>query len=173
MANRRARGVSRGARTRGLNTWTTILAVDTEITTGSVTSFAIAQDSDWVPSGGTSKATLKRVRGWLSCIKKNATGSFADCVVMTYIGLFDEDETPPAPQASSTYTDEDILWTAGRHMPFVDSAAAGMTAQFDIDSKAQRKMRNGQQLQLVVQNVGAASLFVSLVVRALLTRGSV
>ncbi len=173
MARRTPRGSSRGAKQRGLNTWTTVLAVDTEITTGASTSCSIVQDSDWVPAGGTSKATLKRIRGWLSCITKDVTGSFAQSIVMCYIGLFDEDDTPPPPQSVSTYVDEDILWTGGGVLAFTDTGTVGRSVDFDLDSKAQRRMRNGQTLSLVVQNVSAASLQVSLVARALLTRGSV
>ena len=169
--NRHGQSV-RASRGRGLNVWTTVLSLSGGITAGGATAFDIVQDADWVPSAGTAKATILRIRGWMSVINKDTTGSFAGGAVLAYIGMFDEDTLSPSGTLPSTYTDEDIMWTAGREFPFTDSGASGLSWLQDVDVKAQRRMRNGVDCRLVIANDMSVSIDVTFVVRALLRRGS-
>ncbi len=174
MANRasRGRGHSRGSRTRDANVWTTLLVEDNTLAPGAAVSFDIVADTDWKPSSGTSRATLMRVRGWLSIINKFSSGSFAGGPVFNYIGVFDEDVSSPNGSLASTYTDEDILWTDGHHYPFTDSGASVDSYQKVIDVKAMRKIKNGQEIRIVISNTLSVTLAFSLVLRGLLRRGS-
>jgi len=171
MANRR-RGITRGSKDRGLNVWTAVLAEEFAIGSGTSSTFDIVLDTDWKPAAGTARATLMRIRGWLNVIQKITSGSFADGMISAYIALYDEDETSKPANAVNTYTDEDILWTGGHMFPFVDSGAAGSVCMIDVDVKAQRKIKNGQEVRLVVTNNLAVSVDIGLVLRGLLRRGS-
>jgi len=162
---------NRGARVRGLNTWTSILALEVALVAGSNTQFDVVNDTDWVPSSGTAKATLLRIRGWLNMVSKVGSGSFAGGALFAYIGVFDEDTASPAANLVSTYVDEDILWTGGVQFPFLDSGAAD-AYRLDVDVKAQRKIRNGEEVRLVVTNNLVVPVDISFLLRGLLRRGS-
>ncbi len=142
MANKRGR-VHRSSRARGMNVWTTVLFSDVTVGTGAIFQTDIVADSDWVPAAGTARATLKRVRGWYTCIVKDASLAKSQFVAFSYIGLFDEDESAPAASTVSTYSDEDVLWTGLWRSPgqagTAIEAPPGIT--FEINIKAQRKMR--------------------------------
>jgi len=173
VSNRRSgfRG-SRSTKERGQNVWTTVLSAQSSIATGVTIERDIVADSDWSTTAGTSRATLMRIRGYFSVIHKLTTGSFADAPVLAYIAIFDEDETSPAATDVNTYSDEDVIWTAGHLFAFADTGTVGPTWQQEIDVKAQRKIKNGQEVRLVITNAASISVSVTLVVRALLRRGA-
>ncbi len=172
MADRRRGRSSRGAKARGLNTWTTVLGEDVTLTAGGSVSFDIVADSDWVPAAGTARATLMRTRGWFDIINKDTSGSFAGGSVFMYVGVFDEDVASPAASLVSTYVDEDVLWTGGGQFPFQESGAA-MSLHKHIDIKSQRKLTTGSEVRVVITNAMVVSIEMSFVLRALLRRGSV
>ena len=169
MAKGRAtRGFKRGPKN---NIWTTILGDEVAIGAASSTTFDIVAAADWTVAGGLERATILRVRGWFSAVVKDATGSFAGGAHFAYIGLFDEDETSPGGSISGTYIDEDIMATYGFLFAFADTGTVGQTWSQEIDVKAMRKIRTGQDLRFVYTNSGTTSVEVSLVIRALLRRG--
>ena len=102
----------------------------------------IVANTDWASGSGLDNATLIRIRGWFSVAQDAAT----DGAVMAYIGLFDNDETPPSPETGSTYTDEVILWTDG----FQYEASTTSQQTFHVDVKAKRKFTSGQSVILNV-----------------------
>ncbi len=162
----------RSSRQRGINVWTAVRGENETVAAGGVLAFDIVADSDWVPAGGTSKATLLSIRGWMSMVSKTTTGSFDGGTMFAYVGMFDEDTSSPAASLASTYTDEDILWTGGGMYPFTDAAAAQIPIVFDINIKAQRKIRNGMEIRMVVASTLATTMDWSFVLRGLLRRGS-
>jgi len=155
-----------------MNTWGSILFTDIEVASGVTSSFIIFGDSDWKPAGGTSRGTIKRIRGWFSIIYKDTAGAEAFGIPMCYVAVYDEDDTSLGADIIGTYTDEDILWTGGTMMPFVDAGGPGFTKDFVLDIKAQRRFKNGQDVRLVMTNVSTSAFQVSGVCRALLTRGT-
>ncbi len=173
MPNRsRRRFGNRGSKQRGQNVWTTVLTAQASLASGASVSFDIVADVDWTAIGGTERATLMRIRGYLNVIHKLTTGSFADAPVLAYIGMFDEDEASPAATAVTTYTDEDILWTGGHLFAFADTGTVGPTWRQEFDVKAQRKIKSGQECRLVVTNAASIAISLNLVIRGLLRKGT-
>jgi len=174
MPNRAHRGRSRrGHSVRGAKVWTTILVEDNTLSPGGAVSFDMVADADWQPSSGTARATILRARGWLSIINKFSSGSFAGGPIFNYMHVSDEDVASPNGSLASTYTDEDILWTDGHHFPFTDSGSTVMAYhRSSIDVKAQRKIKNGNEMRIVISNETPVTVAFSMVLRTLLLRGS-
>jgi len=169
VANRR-HGVQRAAKKTKNQVWTTILADDLTLGAGATTSLAVVDDADWTVVGGSERATIMRVRGWMSVITKGVTGSFARVSMFSYIGVSDEDAPPESAAAVGTYAEEDIMATYGTNFAFTDTGTVGRSWDQLIDVKAMRKIRTGQQCRLVLTNSGIIGVFFSLVVRALVRR---
>ena len=169
----RRRGFSRAASSRGPknNVWTTILAEDVDIGAGGLSGFNIVQDSDWTASAGSERATILRVRGWLTVHNKTSTGIRGDGAFFLGIFLLDSDAATPNPSVASTYVDEDTLWTGGGMFTITDTNATGHVTDLLPDVKAMRKMRKGQELRIAVASPGLTNLRVSFVLRALLRKG--
>ena len=151
--------------------WTTVLREDDIILSAATQSSDIVTTSDWSAVGGLERATVMRVRGWLSCSFKPTTGSFGGAGVFCYMSTFDDSETSPSGSVVQTYSEEDILGTWGWHSPFIDTGTAPTSWIQTIDVKAMRKIKTGKELRFVITNEGAAILHVSLVLRALVRRG--
>ncbi len=158
MANRRGRA----SRTKNNYVWS-VVSVNRAILT-TVTSENLVQDSDWNPSGGQKRATIIAVRGYLMM---RAVGVLvSDCHM--YLGIMDEDvATSPDPALAATYVDEDIMWTGG----FCKSPGAQDARQLfhmDINIKAKRKIRSGQELRLNSIGTNASELRLIGILRTLM-----
>jgi len=173
MANRARGRVQRGRQVRGQNVWSVVLWTDLTIASGGLVSVDVISDSDWVPAGGTARATIKRTRGWAVTNSKDDAAAHAFNIQYLYLGVYDEDEASLGGELVSTYVDEDIMWTGGGMQPFQDAAFPGSAAlHWEVDSKAQRRIKNGQELRFVITNVSTDTVETSGVMRSLLTRGS-
>ena len=156
------------------NLWSVVLQDELSLGGGGALNSNIVQGSDWERASGSSeRSTLMTIRGWLS-VQSRPTAGVANSAgsLHAYIGVFDEDETPPGADLASTYGDEDILWTGG-----YSYGAAGDMADVDqafnviFEVKAQRKVRNGQKVVLSLQSGLTTAVQVSGVQRALLRLG--
>ena len=152
--------------------WTVVLAEEVTIPTASTQAFNIVQDSDWSVAGSSERATILRVRGRWSFTNKFTTGSNDGGAVMAFIILVDSDAGDPDPSTSSSYVDEDVLWARSVEMPFVDTGTAPAPYDWDIDVKAMRKIRKGQELRMIMSNNSADSVRITGVMRALVRRGA-
>ena len=172
MAGRR-RGVSRSA-TRGPKdqSWTTVLADDVVVADAASQAFNILQDSDWKTGSGAERATVLRVRGWLSVYNKTAEAARPAGSWFGYIHLIDEDALSPSAATSITYQDEDILWTGGGSFPAVPATANSVISQLIVDVKSMRKVRSGQDLRLILTNSTGGTMQTSMVLRCLVRRGA-
>ena len=175
MANRRSRGRAFSKPTGPKNNiWTVVLSNQGLVTTGAQTAHVIVSTTDWQRGviGGSERATILRVRGYVSFAPKIATGTIAGGSIVGYVTVVDEDiSLDSSPSVASTYIDEDILWTRGTAICFQDAGEAVPAVSWDMDIKSMRKIRIGQELRFVWSNATAGSVEVTLVLRALLRVG--
>jgi len=170
MARRRA-GVTRATRKKGALIWTTVLGNNILVDNGARTEADIVTSSDWTVVGGSEKATLMRIRGWLGVSLTPAGALTSGAPVFSYIATFDEDELGPGAATATTYSEEDILATYGHEFPYTNLAEGrGPTWQQIIDVKAMRKIRTGMDVRLVLSNLTSLDVVVSFVIRGLIKR---
>ncbi len=169
---RRRRGATRSARKTGALIWTTLLNDEVEMAPfATKVASNIVQDSDWTAVGGQERATIMRVRGWFSVAMQPVGALTASVGVFGYIGVYDEDEPSLGADIAGTYADEDIMTTFGHVFPYSNISQTSLdTWNQEVDVKAMRKIRRGQQLRFVLTNVGPTPLDVSLILRALVKR---
>jgi len=175
MARRSSRGGGRSVRRGPKNqVWTNIVMDENNVlaTTTAVLGIIVG-DSDWAVSGSSSeRATILRVRGWLSLRQETVVGVGSPGTLFLAIHLTDEDATVPDFSSPGTYAEEDVLWTGGVLLPSLgDATARSFNFNWMIDIKAMRKLRTGQTLNLVVTNGSGGTVDFSGVVRALVRRG--
>ena len=172
MARRSGR-VTRGSRRGPKNQiWTAILADDVSILTGTTSLFAITQDSDWTRGQGQERATILRVRGWMSISARLGAGITGDGAVGALVQLeSDLAVAPPNALLIASYVDTDILWTAGHQFPHAEGDMSLAAWDRDVDIKAMRKIRAGQRLSMVVTSNLTNTVSISLVLRALVRVG--
>ncbi len=151
--------------------WSTVLMDENGIAAGITQSFPLVLDEDWSGAGGQERATILRIRGWLSVHNKTTTGIRPEGAWFAYITVQDEDAAAAAADLPSTYVDEDILWTGGGVFTATDTNATGHVTDLLVDVKAMRKIRIGQVCRLVITNVSGGDLENSGVLRALLNKG--
>jgi len=181
MASRRrsSRGASKGQKNQ---IWTVSLLDDFELTTGvTIAAFSPVIDTDWQRGTAPSfeRATVMRMRGWFTVVQKLTAGLADDGTVFSYCLLHDEDATAPPGNISTSYTEEDILWTGGHLFGEVERvitveggssiAESQWSEQFDV--KAMRRIRSGQAIDLVFTNLLAGSVRISGCIRTLLRLG--
>ncbi len=160
----RSKRSSRVSRTNKDLVWTALATADQAVST-TTTSLDIVQDADWSAVAGRQSATLLSIRGSIG-IKRLLSNSGH---VFMYIGLFDKDEGSAIPLNSSTYVEEDILWT--KVMPYV----SGMSelVSFDINIKSKRRIMTGREVRLVFQEGGTTNTIgLSVIIRALLNKAN-
>jgi len=158
----RKRNGSRASKQRGNLLWTAVLGTASDITAATST-FAIVADGDWQRGSGQSSATLLAIRGYMTIYSIGVLESD----VKAYIQLVDEDAASEAPVSVGTYVSEDILWTGG--FAKGDSSATGSNFHHEVfNVKAKRRMKNGQEVRLVIRASVASQFRVSLIMRGLL-----
>ena len=171
MANRRGR-TSRSVRKSGALVWTTLINESSTIISGATkTGSDIVADTDWSGIAGQERATILRVRGWFSVTIEPAAILTGAGTVFGYIGVYDEDELSVDASIAGTYKDEDIMATYGHSFTYSNIGQPSPDAwDQEVDIKAMRKIRSGQDLRFVLTNKTPLIVEVSLVLRALVKR---
>jgi len=167
------RGFHRSRSKRGPknNVWTVALEDEVVLAAGATLTFDIVNRADWQRSGGANeRATLMRVRGWLSVIHKISSGSIVLAPWFAYISIQDENAASSSASDVTTYADEDILWTGGGMFSFTDTGDAVSHMQ-EIDVKAMRRFNAGGEVRLVLTNSSIVAMSVTGVQRGLLRIG--
>ena len=168
----KGRRITRSVRSKGALVWTTVLANGINMATGTTATMDIIDDQDWTNVGGSEKATCLRVRGWLSITIDAAAVLTGAEPVFLYVALFDQSAASPNADDPTTYTEEDILWTAGHMFPYSNiSQTSPDSYDVNVDIKAMRKIRTGEQLRMVIRNpTGGLAYEFSGLLRALVKR---
>jgi len=174
VANRSRRAAGRRSSGPKNNIWTTVIADRVTVAANGQTADVIVATTDWARGsvGGSERATILRVRGWMSFAGKRIAGAVGSAGLMAYLTVVDEDiSTDADPKTAATYIDEDILWTHGASLSAAAVAESRASVFWEVDVKAMRKIRIGQELRMVWANLGAESIERSMVLRALLRVG--
>ena len=167
------RRVGRGGYSRGPknNIWS-VIQIEQATLDGTVVDADIVQSSEWQGSGTSfQRATLLRIRGWLS-VTQTAVDTDAGTAVFA-IYVVDANAAAISPRNTSLYTDEDVLWTwgtqfGGRGVGAVETAQAFNAT---IDVKSMRKLNTAMDVRLAMIATSAAPCLVSGVVRGLIRKG--
>jgi len=162
----------RASRKSGALIWSTLINDSVAILPGATkTGSDIVTDSDWTVVGGQERATIMRVRGWFSVGIDPAGGLIGQDPCFAYIGVYDKDELSQSAALADTYSEEDIMATYGHQFPYSNiSQTSPTTWDQEVDIKAMRKIRKGQELRFVMTNQSALQVRISLVIRALIKR---
>ena len=173
MGRRTVRGASkRGPKN---NIWTVVLGDQISLSPQALNSARVIQDTDWVRQSGGEKATLLRVRGWWFLSAPTSDIVTVRGAVHAYMAFVDEDVgTDALPNSADAYVAEDILWTGGMALPVHPVGSAPFfSGRMDIDVKAMRRFRAGQQLRFVVMNSSITTpiLEMSFLLRGLIRLG--
>ena len=132
--------------------------------------------SDWATSAGTERATILRVRGWLS-MSSDANNTNVDAAY-ALIYLTDVD-APILAAGSNGPADvlgyiEDVFWYGGTGFAKGNAGAVEQAPSFrlDVDTKGMRRITNDQQLRIAFAGqVANRFTQVSGVIRTLVRRG--
>jgi len=136
-------------------------AIEVEIMTG----------ADWSVGSGLERATLLRVRGWLSAVPSSPVAT-ADGGLYLQVYLTDVDSPLGQPPDTALAYVEDSLWTGGTMFgPGHANAVEGLRAyQFSFDVKAMRRVTSDQSLRLIMVTTSARFMVVGGLARALVRR---
>lgn len=147
MAQRFRRSVRRGRRNGKNLTWITVV-VKASLLENTPTQIAqLVIPSDWSLVTGFDRATLVRIRGWLS-IGQVTVGTSADATA-AYAAIALQDGSSADvmnPSVASDYDDYDVLWTGGCGV--TAGAAAGSYYAANIDIKAKRRLTTQEEVSL-------------------------
>jgi len=168
-----ARRIVRGTRSSSLKNqvWTSVL-LDTTVDDTPVVAADIVQRTDWEVTGSAEKATLMRVRGWLSFAVQGKTDPLTQALFMGIV-VINEDAFPANPDTVTFYTSEDVLWTYGIQFAGGLSTATETPTSYQVpvDVKSMRRIGNNQDVRLVMLGTTARVILVAGVLRALVRRG--
>jgi len=153
MAGRR-RGSSRAVRRSGPKdqTWTTVLLDNTVVDDNPTVGADLVIPADWGAGAGLERATVLRVRGWLTFQPPVALPSTCFMAIETQdqgLGAAAVDPTLPA-----FYADEDVVWTRGVSVAVTAAANDLYVPTLDVDVKAMRKITSGMVLRLSMRTNG-------------------
>jgi len=128
---------------------------------------------DWEPnSASLERATIMRVRGWLSFSRS----PIATVEVPIFLAMYvtDEDTGTSDPELAAFYSDEDVLWTYGIQFPVGNASAVeiGYSHNVVVDVKAMRRITNGQELRLTFVASTSATITMSGVLRTLVRKSN-
>ena len=165
MAARRriTRSVRKGPRNL---VWTAVLLDEQVVDNTPAVAFDIVEATDWSGAVGLERATLKRIRGWLTFTKAGTTAA-TGCFLA--IHKADKDTGVLSVNGVQAYTDEDILWTGGIALHGGEPSVQHML----IDVKAMRRVTTGEDIRLSLQGYVANTVqfTVTGVLRALVDKG--
>jgi len=171
MAGRRIRGRSGVSRGPKNNVWSVVLAQNVALS-DTIIEAVIVNPAEWQGSANSfQRATLLRIRGWLSYCsdaEDASAGAFFACIYVV-----DENENALSPLTAATYTDDDVLWTGGVQSGSLGTGAVETRIPYvwDVDVKAMRKLDSSREVRLsVVCTTGLDGRF-SCGLRALVRKG--
>jgi len=151
--------------------WAALALVGIVVDDTPVVSANIVQSLDWVARGGFERATLLRIRGWLSFTPPVAVPS----TIFWCVGRVDNGVGVAAldPTLVATYVNEDILATGGQAVAVTAAANDLIVPNVDVDIKAMRKISVADEIRLAMRTTGpaAAGWTVNGVLRALVRIG--
>ncbi len=163
---------TRTSRKRGSHIWTVILMDDLVISNAAPIGNPIVASSDFNAAGGQSQVTCMAIRGWIAWRQTQTTTSD---IAFAAIVLKDEDESSTGasqdPTAAPFYANEDVMWTTGYSSPGQSTLVGTRPGDFgseQVNVKARRKMKNGQEISLQVGSVAGTLIRLSGVLRCLL-----
>ena len=137
-----------------------------------VTEAVIVDSAEWQGAGTSfQRATLLRIRGWLSVChdaQDASAGSFFAAIYVVDAGVL-----PISPLNAALYTDEDVIWTGGWQSATFGAGAVETRIPhvFDVDVKSMRKIETSREVRLtIVSTVGLDGRF-SCLLRGLVRKG--
>ena len=169
MARRRfSRSISRGPKN---NVWSVVLLDEVVVDTGVVEADIVNAGDLQAAATGFQRFTLLRVRGWLSISKDAANLGGTSVFMIVY--TTDNDAGTVSPIVAATYTDEDVLWSAGADFPAAGTANISLMAptQIELDVKAMRKIDTSRNVRFSIIGSSAGAVTVSGVLRGLVRKG--
>ena len=133
--------------------------------------FNIVEGGDWSGAAGSERATLMRIRGWLTLVPPASVPSTLFVIVTkdeVGVGAAGND-----PTVAATYGTEDVLWTYGISVA-ATVANDLMVLPVNIDIKAMRRITNGDQIRMTMRTSGpiGASWTISGAIRSLIRKSS-
>ena len=170
MAGRKrfTRAVRRGPKNQ---VWAALVLSNIVVDDNPVITANLVEDGDWTTVGGLERATILRVRGWLTASPPVALPSTLFLAIApqdTQAGVAGLD-----PTAAATYGLEDIVWTDGVSVAVTAAANDLVSPKLIVDIKSMRKISSGIQLRIAMKTNGpvGAGWTVSGVFRTLVRLG--
>jgi len=149
-----ARGIRRSVRRNDKSglVWTATSSDGTLLSDGDTFQFPVLVVADDITGGspGQVECTLLRIRGWVS-ISCTAVANNGIWLVMAGAAVYDDNDVSITDWRNVLpYTREDVLWTAGGHLvsPSAIPVNVAHALHFDIDIKAKRRLKSGQQVRV-------------------------
>ena len=176
----RGKGHTRRSSSRGPknNVWTAIILNEVLLAAGANSVSSIVTSADWSNEPFGERATVLTIRGWLSVTAQADTLTKSEGQIFWYIGKVDG-ALPivdiPVADSVVTYTQTNILDTGGFVASSVLGGVGGLAAQrshsWEVNVKTMRKIRSGEDINLMVTNGTGDDIRVGGVLRALLRKG--
>jgi len=163
----RARGKPRGPKNQ---LWTVTLLNQAPVDDSPAIEAGIVEPADWSSVAGFERATLLRVRGWISVVPNAGVVTPGTAFMMIY--KTDADDPVRAPDVVAEYADEDVMWTMGVSWGIQAADGNGAAVTVPIDVKAMRKLTVADEIRFsVVTGAATDSCTVSGVIRGLVRVG--
>ena len=167
---RRSRGfrASRGPKN---NVWTVVI-LNKFVVQPTPDVSLVVEGADWTGAAGHQRATLLRIRGWLS-VAPVATATVANAFhAAIYISEADAPITPD-PGLATMYNEEDVLWMWGAQFSAGNAGAVERptAASVIIDVKAMRKITSTQEVRITIASDASGGLTCSHLLRGLIRKG--
>lgn len=147
MAQRRFRRASFRRQSGARPTWGTI-RTGTTVADGTFEAMQLVTAVDWQGSAGFRRATLLRSLGGFSLVPTQNVTAQANYIVW-YLGLFNQDETVPTPDASSSFDEENIL-ASGALAAGAGAGYEGKLVNVTFDTSVKRRLDTNSVLVLCV-----------------------
>jgi len=154
--------------------WTASSSEPITITPGSFLDFPVLDViADLDNPVGQEHVTLLRMRGYLCVLPLELDAATIPSFMAAALVLDDDEDSSTTPPGTvGTYTHEDVLWTWGG-MFFCPSAVPidyVPSKDTTLDIKSKRRLRSGEGVHIVIQNVGSVDIVALGVIRALSKR---
>ena len=167
MGSSRARGKSSGPKNQ---LWTAVLFNGAPVSDSPAIEGGIVEPADWSSAAGFEKATLLRIRGWLSIVPVASSASAGTCFIAIY--KVDADDPVRAFDNVVEYVDEDVIWTGGVSWTAATATPDLVPKTLVVDVKSMRKIDVAQEIRVsFVCGAVNDDCLVSGVLRALVRKG--
>ncbi len=169
MANRK--GTRRGSGKQHDQSWSVLVIDDTVFGPAPAIQADLLEGADWTAGTGFERATLLRIRGWMTL-----TPAEPQAQTSAFVTISKVDENDPAAQGSPldpvTYADEDVLWTYGTSSTALAISPDIVVPTINVDIKSMRRLTSADDIRVSwVTNVAATTWSCSGVLRCLVRRG--